>query len=225
MEELEERVGGQHLLRDFASVISPCDKGVYFIFEPGETRCESASLRVVRIGTHGLRANSRSTIWTRLFEHLMFNGRSVFRDHINAALLNRNGISREDLDHRHSACITDHMGKTRFLWVRIDGDDGHIKRQRVEKNAIALLSDFHGSASDKQSSSWLGRHRVNPCDVKRNHEKLAKSGLWNVDFVGKKIYKPSFLDDLQDAVKQTSSLPDAHRREAKCSVKNHKETE
>ena len=225
MGELEEQVGGQHLLRNFASVVSPGDKGVYFIFEPGEIRRESVALRVVRIGTHGLRAKSRSTIWTRLFEHLMFNGRSVFRDHINAALLNRNGISKENLGHRHSACITDHIGQMRLLWVRIDGDGGHVKRHKVEKNAIALLSDFHGAAIDKPSPSWLGRHRVDACDVKRNHAKLAKSGLWNVDFVGKKKYDQSFLDDLGDAVKQTLSLSDAHRREAKCSFNTQKGTQ
>ena len=216
MDRLERRVGGPHLLMDFSSVVSPGDKGVYFVFENGECRANSEALRVVRVGTHGLTARSRSTIWTRLFEHLMFNGRSVFRDHVNASLLNRAGASRKDIEHRHSACITEHIGNMPFLWVRVDGDDGHTMRSKIEKNAIALLSNFHDSAIDKPSHEWLGKHRVNKFDVKSNHEKLAKSGLWNVDFVGRKGYKRSFLGDLESAIYKTSSLQDPHRNESKC---------
>lgn len=206
MDRLEHRVGGPHLLMDFSSVVSPGDKGVYFVFENGEFRAGSDALRVVRVGTHGLTARSRSTIWTRLFEHLMFNGRSVFRDHVNAALLNRAGLIRKDLGHRHSACITERIGNMPFLWVRVDGVDGHIARSKIEKNAIALLSDFHGQAAYKQSTEWLGKHRCDPGDPKPNHKTLAKSGLWNVNFVKCKNYCRLFLDDLEAGIRQTSSL-------------------
>ena len=216
MGELEERVGGQHLLRDFASVVSPGDKGVYFIFEPGEIRRESVALRVVRIGTHGLRAKSRSTIWTRLFEHLMFGGRSVFRDHVNASLLHREEISKSGLNHRHAACITDYIGNMRFMWVRIDGEEGHRIRSKVEKNAIALLSDYHGLSDDKQSPNWLGKYRNNPNCPKPNHKKLTKSGLWNVNFVTNKSYCRSFLDDFKTGIHQTASIRDMHLNDSVC---------
>ena len=216
MNRLEGRVGGPHLLMDFSPVVSPGDKGVYFVFENGEYRANYDALRVVRVGTHGLTARSRSTIWTRLFEHIMFNGRSVFRDHVNAALLNRAGLSRKDIDHRHSTCITEHIGDMPFLWVRIDGDDGHNMRSKVEKNAIALLSNYRGAAVDHPSPSWLGRNRVNPKAFNRNHEKLAKSGLWNIDFVARKDYDPSFLCDLATAIENTSVLRDMHQVETAC---------
>ena len=213
---LEKRVGGPHLLKNFPSVVSPGDRGVYFMFESGEYRADSDSLRVVRVGTHGLTARSRSTIWTRLFEHLMFNGRSVFRDHVNASLLNRAGILRADLDHRHAACITDYIGNMPFLWVRINSDDDHNVRHKIESNAIALLSNYHGPAIDKPSPEWIGRHRVNPKNFKRNHEKLTKSGLWNVNFVNKKKYDRSFLGDLKTAIDHTSTLRDVHQSESVC---------
>src|SRR5262245_54763752 len=42
--------------------------GVYFFYEPGETRAGRVELRVVRVGTHGLRP-SKSTLWKRLAQH------------------------------------------------------------------------------------------------------------------------------------------------------------
>src|SRR4051794_27245281 len=46
-------------------------RGVYFFREPGEFRAASpSSLRVVRVGTHAVSANSKSTLWKRLRAHL-----------------------------------------------------------------------------------------------------------------------------------------------------------
>ena len=45
-------------------------RGVYFFFEPGESRALSGvGDRVVRIGTHALTDGSRSTLWQRLSQH------------------------------------------------------------------------------------------------------------------------------------------------------------
>ena len=45
-------------------------RGVYFFFEPGESRALSGvGGRVVRIGTHALTDGSRSTLWQRLSQH------------------------------------------------------------------------------------------------------------------------------------------------------------
>ena len=198
LKRLEERVGGLHLIKDFPSVVPPTAKGVYFIFESGEVRrCQPDRPRVVRVGTHGLTARSRSTIWTRLFEHLMANGRSVFRNDINRALRKRGGY---DDSLNHSTRITRYIGRMPFLWVEVDGEDGHEKRKCIERNAIALLSGYKHDPVDQPSKHWLGRH------LGREDEKVRKSGLWNVHYVAWKTYERRFLCELAKRIDQTEPL-------------------
>ena len=77
-------------------------RGVYFFFEPGELREDGRTPRGDRVGTHGLKAGSRSTLWGRLRQHrgslggeLAGGGNhrgSVFRLHVGSALLRREGL-------------------------------------------------------------------------------------------------------------------------------------
>ena len=195
LEQLEERVGGSHPIKDFPSVVPPTAKGVYFIFESGEVRSrKSDQPRVVRVGTHGLTARSRSTIWTRLFEHLMANGRSVFRNDVNRALRKRGGC---DDDLNHSERITRYIGRMPFLWVEVDGEEGHEKRKYIERNAIALLSGRNKAARDKPSDCWLG--------LKSEKSAVRESGLWNVNHT-KSNYDQAFLTDLKCCVENTSTF-------------------
>lgn len=196
MGRLERQVGGKHRLIDFSSVVSPGDKGVYYIFEPGETRTNSECLRVVRVGTHGLTANSRSTIWTRLFEHLMYNGRSVFRVHVRDALKKRAVDSNQDSNQSRSRQITDYIGNMLFLWVEVDGDDGHVKRNDIERRSIALLSNLNRDPIDEASSCWLGRSAA--------HHAVKQSGMWNVQLTSHKNYGPEFLSDLAKYIENTN---------------------
>ena len=66
-------------------------------------------------------------------------------------------------------------------------------RAYVEKNSIALLSNYNylGSSSviDPPSHTWLGSF----C----SHEKVRKSGLWNVKHVNEKDVDHDFLDRLE----------------------------
>ena len=44
--------------------------GIYFFFEPGEHRGDGTDRpRVVRVGTHALKAQSKSSLWQRLSQH------------------------------------------------------------------------------------------------------------------------------------------------------------
>ena len=185
-------------------MVAPSTKGLYFIFEPGEVRMDGSSkFRVVRVGSHGLTVRSRSTIWTRLFEHLMANGRSVFRSDVNRALRMRAGHGDGSIGHKHSACITRYIGRMPFLWVDVDGDDGHKKRKKIESNTIALLSRLNkgqGEAPDKLSKDWLGRYS--------GKEEICRSGLWNVQHT-KHGYSKSFLKVLSDCIDQTVPLDES----------------
>ena len=198
LKRLEDQVGGSHPIKDFPSVVPPTAKGVYFIFESREIRsCQPDQLRVVRVGTHGLTARSRSTIWTRLFEHLMANGRSVFRSDVNRALRKRGGYDDGSMDRNHSARITRYIGRMRFLWVEVNGEDGHEKRKYIERNAISLLSGRHETSPDVPSTSWLGLCLEKPA--------IRKSGLWNVNHTNSECCG-AFLTKLERCIEQTYSF-------------------
>ncbi len=113
---LATRTGGPRVLRDCSGRMDWPRWGVYFFFEPGETRygsgpvsdsslnsgsCPSADCRgrVVRVGTHGLTAGSKSVLWGRLSQHRgdARSGRgnhrgSIFRLLVGIALAQRNGL-------------------------------------------------------------------------------------------------------------------------------------
>ena len=97
--------------------LSACDgrmnwpaRGVYFFFEPGETRSDSgAGPRVVRVGTHALTTGSRTTLWDRLSQHRGTakkgggNHRgSIFRLLVGAALIEERKVD--------CALLADHAG-------------------------------------------------------------------------------------------------------------------
>ncbi len=97
--ELAGLAGGARRLRDCRAGDCPAG-GVYFFFEDGEVRGDGSS-RVVRVGTHALTATSKATLWGRLRQHRgHLAGRdpgsgnhraSVFRRHVGAALIQRDG--------------------------------------------------------------------------------------------------------------------------------------
>ncbi len=100
LDELETRVGGKRTLAEAHGRMKWPTRGVYFFFEPGEQRTTSVNgPRVVRVGTHGLKAGSKSTLWKRLRQHRgTLSGKyagggnhrgSVFRLHVGTALINR----------------------------------------------------------------------------------------------------------------------------------------
>lgn len=87
------------------------------------------------------------------------------------------------------------IGLMPFLWLGIDDEAGPTSlRGVIERNSIALLSNFEKEPLDAPSSSWLGYH----C----NRPRVRSSGLWNNNHV-EETYDPSFLDVLEMLVDQT----------------------
>ena len=218
MDELERRIGGKRLLSDADGRMTWPDKGVYFFFEPGEDRsCSGQGPRVVRVGTHGLIASSRSSLRQRLRQHRGTlnppggNHRgSVFRRLVGNALTGRDpriGIDSwgtkkvEDTRRaRHAErpleeMVSRRIGGMSVAFVPIeDGPDS--ERRYVERNAIALLSGFPDGASDPPSPNWLGRH----CD----REKVRLSGLWNNNHVDG-VHESGFLSVFERLVDAADS--------------------
>ena len=78
------------------------------------------------------------------------------------------------------------LGAFKLLWLAVDDEPGaQSLRAYVERNAIALLSNYGAEEIDPPSRTWLGRL----CD----RERVRKSGLWNSDYVDLD-YEPAFLD-------------------------------
>jgi hypothetical protein len=210
---LENKVGAARKLANCSGRMDWPERGVYFFFEDREKRSDTGhGSRVVRIGTHALTVGSRTKLWSRLSQHKGQtksgggNHRgSIFRLLVGMALINKSQVSfptwgvgntaakatrngEVDLERK----VSEMIGNMRFLWLAIEDDAGPDSRRGfVERNAIALLSNYNKPRLDPPLSSWLGNY----C----NRERVRKSGLWNQNHV-EENYDPTFLDELDHLI-------------------------
>lgn len=186
-------------------------RGVYFFFEDHEFREDGSTPRLVRVGTHAVSANSRTTLWNRLYTHKGASSGggnhrgSIFRKRVGEALLQVGGYSPEigtswgignsaprstrlaelPLERDVSTVI----GSMPFLWLEVNDTPGAASdRANLERNCIALLSNLGKEPIDEPSERWLGLHSP--------QETIRKSGLWNTNHVDDG-YSPAFLDVLE----------------------------
>ncbi len=207
LSQIEAHVGGKRRLSKCNGRMDWPERGIYFFFEEGETRIESGNgPRVVRVGTHALSATSKTSLWNRLSQHKGTgegggNHRgSIFRLLIGDALVRRFPDAACPTWGRGSSATSDvraherelevrvsaHIGAMPFLWLAIMDEPGPASlRGFIERNAIALLTNFRRPVVDPPSAGWLGRL----C----SRERVRQSGLWNNDHVDEK-YDHSFLE-------------------------------
>jgi hypothetical protein len=220
---LEGKVGGSRKLGDSHGRLPWPPRGVYFFFEPGETRFDSGNgPRVVRVGTHALTSGSRSGLWKRLSQHRGIrsgggNHRgSIFRLLVGTALKKRGipdslatwgnrsktskialerGINRDLIIEAESAlekAVSEYIRSMPFLWLDVGDIPGPDSvRGSIERNSIALLSNYDKTTLDPASEGWLGRD----CDRSR----VTQSGLWNNNHVDEP-YDPGFLAMLENHI-------------------------
>ena len=196
--------------------MSECDgrmdwprRGVYFFHEPGEVRREiGTGLRIVRVGTHALITGGEATLWGRLRQHKGRNRSiggnhrgSVFRKLLGTALIYRDGHnyptwgrgSKASKDIRMAetpleGIVSEVIGAMPFLWLEIDDEPGPTSmRGYIERNSIALLSNYGKEHIDPPSNRWLGFFS--------GSDRIKSSGLWNRDHVNIQ-YDPTFLDEM-----------------------------
>ena len=213
LRRLEDGVGGARVLSQLDGMRLPA-RGVYFFFEPGESRSGSgAGLRVVRIGTHALKRGGRTTLSMRLHGHRGTartgggNHRgSIFRLLVGAALAARDpGLGVDSWGRGSSAPREVRAGETGLerrvsrvigdmpvLCLAVGDPPGpESLRGYVERNAIALLSSYGRAPVDRPSGTWLGRH----CP----RDKVRRSGLWNQRHVDEG-YDRAFLSTFETLV-------------------------
>jgi hypothetical protein len=218
LDALQNNLGGTRTLVESSGRMIWPRRGVYFFFEHGEQRSDSGEgPRVVRVGTHALKTGSATKLWTRLSQHkgqISTGGGnhrgSIFRLIIGSALIARHGYmcgtwgtgktakgevrkQEQTLEHEVSKVI----GSMAFLWLAVK-DEAGPKSQRcyIEKNTIALLSNYRKDPLDPASRNWLGRHS--------DRDRVKRSGLWNSNHV-EDSYDPAFLEHLRQLVSDTGS--------------------
>src|SRR5207302_7003503 len=145
LDELQDTIGGAHKLADCSGRLKWPGRGVYFFHESGEYRSDTGGgPRIVRVGTHALKAGSGTKLWTRLSQHKGQpstgggNHRgSIFRLVVGAALARQRGYdlptwgdggtAKRDVRHSELALerdVSTVIGKMPFFWLAIDDDAG-----------------------------------------------------------------------------------------------------
>ncbi|MCD2183949.1 hypothetical protein LQK81_17955 [Rhizobium sp. GN54] len=169
-------------------------------------------MRIVRVGTHALKDSSGTMLWTRLSQH---KGRvssgggnhrgSIFRLIVGTAILNRDNIDHPTWGQGNNAPktiraeeiplerqVSNVLGAMQFLCLSVpDAPGPNSLRGHIERNAIALLSNFGREPLDPPSTGWLGRH----CD----RERICRSGLWNSNHVDES-HDQLFLRTLEQTI-------------------------
>lgn len=221
MKEASQRQGGPRTLADSWRASDWPSHGVYFFFEAGEFREDGTTPRVTRVGTHAISETSRTTLWDRLRAHkgtvggsLPSGGNhrsSIFRLHLGAALLARDGLwkaapttwgkrssASADIrraEHELELVVSAYVRAMPFLWIAVPGPGGlGNTRSSLERNSIALLSNFGRAPIDTPSPAWLGHHS--------ERETVRQSGLWNVQHVDK-THDRTYLDSFQLLISST----------------------
>lgn len=220
-DRLEANVGGKQLLKDCTGYMDWPNRGVYFFFAQDETRDSTDQLRLTRIGTHAVSAGSGASLWNRLRTHRGANSGtyedggnhrgSVFRKRVGEGMIKRDGL-REEYPHWGEGSsaererrlneleleqeVSDYIRDLPFLWVCVD-DEPSPKSDRayIERNTIALVSNYGKESVDGRDDEWLGNASAS--------EAIRQSGLWNVNHI-KEEYDPAFLDRLEAAVEETT---------------------
>jgi hypothetical protein len=142
---------------------------------------------------------------------------SVYRKRVGEAIIQKHdlhddypdwdkrwsGIDRErstvrDEEYILERRVSTYIREQPFLWVALDDEpSADSDRARLERNAIALLSNVGADSVDPREAGWLGRHSQSRA--------IRESGLWNVNHVDER-YDSGFLDLLEAAVEDTDPV-------------------
>lgn len=208
VDRLSEKTGGPHFLSNCGSRMTWPSRGVYFFMEPSEFRTDTGSgLRIVRIGTHGLKLGAKSTLWKRLSQHKgtssgsgshrgsifrLLVGTSIAEHHQGCSTWGQGSTAKGEIRLRENAmekAVSVIIRNMPFLFLDVDDAPApESLRGFIERNSIALLSNFKKPPLDLPSKDWIGYR----CD----REKVRLSGLWNQKHVDEN-YDENFLSTLE----------------------------
>ena len=216
---LQNRLGRPRRLVGCTGRLSWPRRGLYFFCEAGEERSGSGvGLRIVRIGTHGLIAGSRSTLWGRLSQHRgtsrgSGNHRgSIFRLLVGIAMARQQGIAlppswgvggdpgaaarRLGLDRADvklveadlEMLVGRYIGDMPFLWLGVEDEPGPASQRGLIERNAIALLSGYREHAPDPPSTDWLGHLS-------DRERVRGSGLWNNNHVDED-YARSFLDVL-----------------------------
>jgi hypothetical protein len=210
MDELQTLNGSLHRLATARPGASWPRRGVVWFYEKGESRSDSgAGPRIVRVGTHALKPELNSTLWDKLAQDGTGSHRqSLFRTLVGLSLRDLTGKTEpqgwgrdrpagpatpadapDKYETALESAVSLYVGQMPFVVLAVDDAPGpRSERAFIERNSIALLSNYARQPLDAPSAAWLGRR----C----GREKVRQSGLWNTAHVDA-AYDPSFMDTMK----------------------------
>ena len=140
-------------------------------------------------------------------------GARSFRERVGEALVQRDGLHADypEWGDGSSAArdlrltelgleqqVSTYLRGLPFLWVDVDDEPGpESDRAYLERNVLALVSNYGKPPMDPRADEWLG--------TDSRSEKIRESGLWNVNHFDES-YDPAFLDRLAEAIGETGTL-------------------
>ena len=217
LEELEEKLDGKKNLEKCDGRMNWAERGVYFFFSSDETRASSSALRVTRVGTHAVSLGSKTSLWNRLRTHRgTMKGQhkgggnhrgSIFRLRIGEAMIEKYSLndtyptwgkgSSAPREIRHKEYnlekrVSNYIRSLPFIYIKInDKPSRDSDRAYIERNSIALLSNYNKAPIDPRKDHWLGLYSTK--------SEIKESGLWNSNHVAEK-YDPRFLQIFKNYV-------------------------
>lgn len=227
LERLQSRSPVTYLLGQCKGGMGWPPRGVYFFFEPGEKRCNGCP-RVVRVGTHALKAGSKSKLWQRLSQHRgttsgggnhrgsifrllvgeALKGRGLFTDAVSWGIADNASKAAVKLDVSPQqvatselpleVSVSDYICSMPFLWIGVDDDAGPTSDRGFIERNSIALLSNSGKTAIDPPSSGW---------LGRNsgRARVRSSGLWNNNHVDE-AYDPAFLTLLERYVESTTPL-------------------
>jgi hypothetical protein len=223
LDQLKEQLGGTRTLATLGSFRDWPERGVYFFFELGENRQDSGQGgRVVRIGTHALRAKSRSTLLQRLEQHRGsasgggYHRGSIFRLLVGQALLERGtlakcsswgvkgdaskasallGIDRAALAAAEAPVeqeVSRYLAAMPFLWLEINDEPGPTSQRDAIERNSIALLSNHDRTTVDPPSQDWLGHWS-------GRPLVRTSSLWNQRHV-EETHHEEFLDTFQKMI-------------------------
>ncbi len=227
LDRLSHQIGGPRQLAESTGRHRWPERGVYFFFEPGEMRLDTGKgPRVVRVGTHAITNESRTTLWSRLSQHRGNAGNkggnhrgSVFRGLVGAALQAKAASPAvRSWGHKQDA-------RNASLSLGLSLETLQAEERPVEVAVSQYIGgmpflwiavpDRPGTGSDRSTIergaiSLLSNWERPPLDppsetwlgLLSDRDRVSGSGLWNVQHVAED-YDPAFLQLLEERVRAT----------------------
>lgn len=223
---IADRTGGYRTLATCDGRMAWPRRGVYFFFEDGENRSEPGrGHRVVRVGTHALKAASGTSLWHRLSQHRgsSRSGTGNHRGSIFRLLVGTALTRRGDIPLPQSWGVGSDTGAAAR---RLNVDRETVKREEANLERCVSecigrmpflwlsIDDPPGPASLRgvieRNAIALLSHASGPAvDTPSNHwlgafsdrERVRASGLWNNRHVAES-HDSSFLDAINTLVTQ-----------------------